>query len=136
MTVQHTYRCLRLGIVLHSGADDPACVRHDRLVFRLEQFEQGVPQLQDRHVVGVVDQLDELPSDSRSVLAGGEAHHLEIVECLYSIIYAVRRVQRDRHLLLHDQAVTLAEDMIQHLAREVRSLRGGRGGIGRSGSLM
>lgn len=62
MSGAKTYRCLRLGVVLHGGTDDPACVGDNRLMLRFEQLEQRIPQLENRHVVGVVDHLDELRS--------------------------------------------------------------------------
>ena len=134
---QDTHRCLRLGIVLHGGTDDPACVCYNRLVLRLEQLEQGVPELQNRHVVGVVDHLDELGLAPCSFHTGASsAYHLEVIERLYPFVYAVGCVQRDRHLLLHDQTVALAEDVIQHLARQVRSLLAGGSSVGGSKSLV
>jgi hypothetical protein len=51
---------LRFEVVLDSGTHDPAGVSDDWLLLVFEQLEQGRPEFENGHVVGIVDQLDQL----------------------------------------------------------------------------
>ena len=55
-----TYPSLRFEVVLHRGADHPACVRDDRLLRSIEEGEERVPQPEYAHVIRVVHEFHQL----------------------------------------------------------------------------
>lgn len=57
---EDTHRCLSFEIVLDRRASNPARMGDNRLLRRLHQPEQWFPQFQHGHVVGVVNELDQL----------------------------------------------------------------------------